>query len=221
MFPVSKHSQRQVRQHSNLRPGEGAVLDVVLQQGMSVTGNSLTGLAVNVGQAPVPDRKYVAELYSVEYVDSLVRVAFGQRKYGRQDLRNLLVVHIGSQAIIQFVDSINAITLPTYDEIAHQMKIVPAPMYKIEAEPEQTVAVAANMLLSAVSGYEAVLDLYKYSAFSLMAAQRESKLAIDPVARIDLPTAQFFGLIGEFRKLAEHLPRPESLPYPARTEIGT
>jgi hypothetical protein len=60
-------------------------------------------------------------------------------------------------------------------------------------------------MLSAVSGYEAVLDLYKCSAFSLMAAQREAKFANDPVARIDLPAAQFFGLIHEFRELAKRL----------------
>jgi len=203
--------QGQPKKPLQQRPGEGAQIDVAVQKGMSVSGQSLTGMSFDFRDAPVPDRKYVAGIYRVEFTDDEVRLLFGQRKYGAaNELRNLLVIHLSGSCVQQFLRITDEMTSPTYLEIAAVTNIKPTPMFTLDKEPENTtVELAANLMISAMSGDEAVLDLYKYSPFSILAVQHGARLALDPIVRIDLRSTLFLGLLSELRKIAPDLPQVE------------
>ncbi|AMO94917.1 hypothetical protein CFter6_2229 [Collimonas fungivorans] len=96
---------------------------------------------------------------------------------------------------------------PNFDEIVRQAGIVTIPSLRIiEEEPEQTIALTANFVATAMAGRAACMDFYSASAFAMAEMAKLQKLAVDPVVRIDLSIANLAALRDELIKLIPSFP---------------
>lgn len=185
-----------------VREGEGAALDLTVNHDVNVSGQSLSLLKIDFRTAPVPDRRYAADMCAATYLKHTVRIIFGQQRINSDNYRTLLVISMSEMAIAQFLFSVDQTKDPSFEEIAQGAGIEIEPIGNISEEPEQTVSLSANMVLIAVSGDEASMDFFKASPFSLHAAPHRGKLFLDPVVRVDLTTSALLGLIRALRVFA-------------------
>ncbi len=175
-------------------------------------GQSVFGFGLDLSTAPVPPRRYLCDAADLVEARGQVRLLLGQRKVTDPGvLRSLLVVHMVRDTIRQLVISANGMNHPTISEIIARTGAEPEEAFKVSEEPAQTVAVTANMAAIALSGEEAVIDLYHASAFSVSAAQHAKKIAVEPVVRIDLSLSIFVGLLSCARLMAMKWPKVEGL----------
>src|SRR5882724_4923678 len=85
-----------------LRPGEGATIDVIRQTLPSTDGVTAVLVSLDLGQAPVPSRRYVSDQVGIVSAESDIRLLFGQRKISGTGLRALLVIHMTPESIHMF-----------------------------------------------------------------------------------------------------------------------
>ena len=205
---MSKHQSKTTAvTHSASRPGEGYALELTRQIVPQPDGTSLSLVGLNLSSAPVPDRRYVADLATVLYQREL-KLIFAQETISLTSpaLRSMLVVHIAPNAARQFLQSLESMDSPSLDELAKRSGIEPEPLSEITNEPEQTVAFAANMVAAAVGGREACLDFYHASVFAMVNISKASKVPIDPVVRVDLRTSLLLSLRDALRELQKDFP---------------
>ncbi|MBI4190298.1 MAG: hypothetical protein HY525_07135 [Betaproteobacteria bacterium] len=192
------------------RVGEGALIEVLPRSVVKTDGTTLAVIGVNLGQAPVPDRRYVADVGTVTYANETVKMMFGQQKISSDSLRSLLVIYMSPLATRQFVESVDRMQNPSIEDIAKKLGLQREELNRIEHEPDQTVAFASNMIASAFSGRECCLDFYHASSFSMATAATSKKLAVDPVVRVDIRTSLAIALVEEMRKLEQNFPPEET-----------
>jgi len=111
------------------------------------------------------------------------------------------------------VSSMLNLQSPTVDEIMRAAKINVGSLSEISEEPDQTVAMAANVVAAAISGEEACLDFYQISSFakantfSRENSSASRKINIDPVVRIELPTSLLAALVEKLKTVSGNLPQ--------------
>lgn len=203
-MPKHHHSKQIVPASWPIREGEGVGLDVSVTHDVAVSGKTVSLMQVDFRAAPVPDRKYVAEICSVDQQQRTIRLMFGQRRIGRDELRTLIIVEMSEFSASQFLATVDQISGPTYEDILATLGQEAEPIVPITSEPDQSLAMSANMILSAVSGDEAAMDFFKASPFSIQAAPHRGKLMLDPVVRVDLRSSAMVGLIHELRRIEKH-----------------
>lgn len=187
------------------RPGEGALVDVVRTSGAA---NHVIQFSADLSMAPVPDKRYVADIVNVVQSEAArsVRVLFGQRKIVGKGLRSLLVIHMTFESVWQFLgslDNFNGETKKAFKDIER------GTLYQIEEEPEQTVALSSSIIVAGITGAEACLDMYYVSPFSIQKIQVGGKMAVDPVVRITVPTSMFLSMCEKLQDLAPAMPSDE------------
>src|SRR5204862_2691503 len=133
-------------------------------------GRTAAYMQIDFRKAPVPERHYIADACYADTERGTVRLMFGQRRIGKADLRSLLVLHMSVRATNQFLATIDQVTDPSYAEIMSLTGLVADKIEAIPEEPPQTVALSANMALSAMAGDDACLDFYQASPFAVAAA---------------------------------------------------
>jgi hypothetical protein len=159
--------------------------------------------SANLSQVPVPDRRYPADVVSIVSDEHMVRLLFGQRKIAGAGLRSLLVIHMTFDSIHQFLGSFEAVE----KKVSEMLKKLPdGKLAKIDEEPQQTVALAASIIVAGYSGAESCLDFYHTSPFSIQTVQAGGKLAVEPVVRVTLPTSTFLAMWSSLKQLAPTLP---------------
>jgi len=199
---MPKNSGAVVKGYQQIRPGEGVVLEVVRQQSPRPTGGVITA-QVNLAAAPVPERRYVSDAVSILDDDGdSVRMLFGQRRSVGSGLRSMLVIHMGFEGVTHFVASLAEVQNSTMGLATPAPKVVAKPLAVFHEEPEQTVALAANMIAMAQSGTEACLDFYYASAFTMMSMLNGGKFAVDPVVRVTLSAAYTVAIVAKMREMA-------------------
>jgi hypothetical protein len=199
---MPKAQQTSLSRSVLIRQGEGVGLDVV-QHHVQVSGQSVAEISVDASRAPVPDRKYVADFAGVDEFKGNIRLLFGQRKIGTEQLRSLIVIHLSRNGVMHLLHSMERMDSPTYEEIVEKTGIEVIALDPVPEEPQQTVSLAANVTLSAMSGDEVCLDFYRASPFSQRSAEHGGKFYIDPVVRIDLPSGMFISLMRELKQRQE------------------
>lgn len=203
---MSKHpSSSSVRQVAD-RPGEGEPVAFTRKQVVSVTGITGHAVSADMSTARVPDRHYVADIASVIRAGDSVKMLFGQKKVGGDDLRSLVVIHLPGIAITRFLKSVPEITA-NLSKFATQSNMSDTGLENLQSEPQQTVALPANMILVSVSGYEACLDYYYYSPFVMVQVSKGGKFVVDPVARVMLSASLLLAILRELQSLGDNLPR--------------
>jgi len=182
------------------RPGEGALVDVIRSSGPQ---SHVLQFAANLSLVPVPDRRYPADVVSIVADEHMVRLLFGQRKIAGAGLRSLLVIHMTFDSIHQFLGSLETVEKKTTELLR---KLPEGKLAKIDEEPQQTVALAASIIVAGYSGAESCLDFYHTSPFSIQTVQAGGKLALEPVVRITLPTSTFLAMWSSLKQLGPTLP---------------
>lgn len=187
------------------RPGEGAILATHRQQSVNVDGTTGIALAIDMSSAPVPERRYVADVASVVRVADSVRLIFGQSRVGNNELRSLVVIHMPSLGIHQFLSSADEIKAAMVG-FAKKFRLSVGQLTQIQVEPLQTVALAATIIMASVSGREACMDFYYSSPYIAYQVIRGGKFAVDPVARVMLPMNLLLAICNQLEAIKDDLP---------------
>lgn len=187
------------------RIGEGPLIDVHLQQSVQADGQTTSSLGIDLARAPVPDRRYVADVVSVIHGSHVIKLLFGQEKVS-SGLRSLIVIHMAPFAVNAFVFAILGMKNSAVDDALATSHIDAGLLSKITDEPEQTVAMTASVAAAAVSGPEACVDFYQISPFSRMNVVASKKINVDPVVRVDLSTSLLVALVGKLKEISSNFP---------------
>lgn len=163
-----------------------------LREDPSTESNAVT-LNLNMSEAPIPERRYVADVCMLKTGEDGVRFVFGQRDLEDQGLDSALVVRMNPQAARDLSDSLNSMTEPTLEQIMEVMRIKGSPLLSAAGKPRQMVSLMSNICSVAVSGYEVCMDFYHASAFAFRVTTGQ-KLDVEPVVRVDIPTSLFSSL---------------------------
>ena len=199
--------------HIISRPGEGIGIDVIRQIVPQADGGSIQLAGFDLRSAPVPDRRYTADLAGMLYKNETVKFIFAQETISQiaGTLRSMLIVHMAATAARQFLRSFIDMDSPNLDDLVKISGIEPEPLFKVEVEPEQTIALAANMVAVAIGDREVCLDFYHASAFAIANLSTASKIPVDPVVRVDLRTSLLLSLRKAIQDLEHSFP-PDAIP---------
>jgi hypothetical protein len=181
---MSRHKKQPTRMAAFIRPGEGHAVEIVRRVTPRPDGAAALEIGLDLGNAPVPERRYTADIVSVKYSGESLKWMFGQEKIGG-GLRSLVIVCMTPEAISQFLATCTQFT-PSLRQYVESQQLSRTKLVSIDREPEQTVEMSANMVAAAHVGREACMDFYHASPRSFRdAMQSESTaIAIEPVVRI-------------------------------------
>lgn len=168
-------------------------------------------LGLDMGSAPVPSKRYAADVCDATLCDGDLRLVFAQRSLESGVFESALVIKLNPMAAQQFIGSLAEMNGPTVQEIARRVGETVRPLERV-AVAKQMVSVVANFVTVAVAGFEACLDFYHASAFAMRAvdAQTKSQLELEPVVRVDLRTGALMAVTDELGRLESQLPRPST-----------
>jgi len=190
------------------RPGEGAVVEVARRQVSKPDGSTGLELGIDLSLAPVPERRYVADVAGLTYEDDVLQMFFGQRKITKAGtLRSLIVIQMTSTASRQFIKTLVGFE-PGFRKWLNENGIG-RQLTSIEEEPEQTVTLFANMIGLAFAGREACLDYYHASPFSLHQVQQNKKMAVEPVVRVILASGLLLPMIDKLHDFETMFPKEQ------------
>lgn len=181
------------------RPGEGFQLDTERRHIVGVDGRTSVRVAFRLSDAPAPDRRYLADVFGLVPSVGGYRLLFGQERIGAGGLRSLVVIDMTHDAVDRFMRTTGTLGSPGEDFLKYDRSLDKSTA--IGVEPEQTVALKANVVLAAYSGGEACLDFYQVSPFSAHAANNGAKISLSPIVRIELRSGQLLGLLSELEAL--------------------
>lgn len=203
MSNVRKRSHENRLPQPPKRPGDHYYVAVDFYDRVSTSGETAAELGVALAAAPVPERKYVADVCYLSDSITGAKIVFGQQAFpATERLRSAVVVKMSRRGVGFLLRSIDAVTDPSYAQIAEKLRLKPIPVSELTAEPEQVVMLAANAAVSAMSGEEASVDFLQMSPFAMVSARRGAReIPVDPVVRIDLSSETFLGLIEALRAL--------------------
>ena len=191
--------------HRLNKPGEGASLVVSREHSVDVKGATGVLLTIDFTSAPVPDRRYAADIAAVERVNDMVNIIFGQTKVGG-GFRSLLIINMSASAVHQFLRSLADI-LPTIREYAKRISLAKVDLTEVGQEPNQTVALTANLVAASQSGREACLDFYYSSPWVMMQVKKGGEFAAEPIVRITLTTGLLLAISTKLESVGAELPR--------------
>src|SRR5882672_8358399 len=84
---------------SHKRPGDHFYMAVDAQHHVSTSGETALLLGLSLGMAPVPERKYVADVCHVSQSDTGIKLIFGQEKFSQNQLRSAVVIKMSRRGI--------------------------------------------------------------------------------------------------------------------------
>jgi len=187
------------------REGEGVLVDLIIKATKDLDGGEgqVVTYEADITSAPVPHKRYSADVWSVVFRRNAVKILFAQERHTGDGVRNLLIIDMLPFAVHQFITNADASTFAMKDG---KPVMAPESATPIDIEPADTVAFAANFVVAANAGHECCFDFYHASPFSKSAAPKMGKLAIDPIVRVDMRTSMSIGLIEELRRVTSKLP---------------
>lgn len=177
---------------------------------LTVDGTSAVQFGFKLNEAPAPDRRYVADVYGITPMTGGFKLLFAQEKIGSAAMRSLLVVQMHTDAIRRFVESTADLPGPRPEFVSADPKLdLPT---VITEEPEQTLAVSANVVAVALSNGESCMDFYQISPFASHAVHNGGELQMSQVVRIEWRTGQLFGFLAALERLGFQRRRTEVMP---------
>ncbi|MCA3051232.1 MAG: hypothetical protein ING60_16105 [Rhodocyclaceae bacterium] len=196
-----------IAQPSNPR-NEGYALYVRQTDFKQSTGDAESKIfGLDFSEAPVPARRYAAEVASLEFEGFDWRFIFGQKSLDGEGLESALVLRMNPTAGLQFVNVLSDMNGPSLDVVVTAIGITPEKLATFKTRPHQMANVVANFAAVAVSGYETCIDFYQASAFAMQKLAKNSKaLEVEPVVRIDIRTSLFAALADKMKQIAAEMP---------------
>jgi hypothetical protein len=187
------------------RAGEGVSVGFVRSQTVNTDGTAVANLEINLGSAPVPDRRYVSDVASVVGSGDRINLIFGQAKLSGGGYRSLLIVQMSTTFLHQMREG-SAPMLASLEKHLNHHRIPKAALASILEEPSQTVAIAANLLTAGYTGAEACMDFYYVSPFSVQIANAGGPFLADPVVRVTLPSSILASIIEKMDVVMKSIP---------------
>lgn len=172
---------------------------------MLPNGQTVMSLSLDFTTAPVPDRKYVADVAWVVQATDSIKLLFGQNKVS-SGLRSLLVINISPESAKVFINAIDLVQKPSFREIAELTQLAIPQLIEITEEPEQTIAFKANIISGSVSGHDACIDFYYISPISMRNLATMDKAGIDAVVRVDIQVNLFVAFIEQLKVVSQNYP---------------
>jgi hypothetical protein len=171
------------------------------------SGKAVEQLAITVRDMRAPERRYSAESAFVHFNGTdAVYFIFVQEKLDGS-ARSMLSVKTYCDAARQFHETLGPLRpyMEKYLALGAKVSVMP------KAEPEQTLAVAANLIQAAFTGFEAEMRFYYVSPYALHTSNQNSssQVAIDPVVQVDFPMTMLVALIKHLDQIVVTLPRTE------------
>lgn len=182
-----------------MRPGEGTIIQLSPNTANAGPPGSFQ---VDVASAPVPERRFAADVYGVVRNRSVIKLYFGQCPIPGAELEALLVINMNCFAVANSITAVDAMKAPNLKEIAELEKLLAAPPISVKTVPKQTATMTATITLAAIAGQDASVDFFKSSPFAMASAKDSGMLAVEPVVRVDMPSELFIGLIEQMRILS-------------------
>lgn len=161
---------------------------------------------LDISAAPVPQRRYAAEISDLRLQNGDLIFLFGQLFPDTDEVDSILSIRMNPIAGIQLLESIEGMKKPGLDGIAKSMRIEGRPLTKKFSKSAQMAKVVANLAAIAVSGFETCIDFYHASAFSMRQAATTKQLAVEPIVRVDIQTSVFISLVAELKTIRSTLP---------------
>lgn len=191
--------------------GQSVALAVVQIDKNRADGVDAVKYGIDLMQAPVPPRRYAAELASARVLDNELRFLFAMRTVSGDALESVLIVRFNPDAARSLIRSIKEMEKPTIAEILNTMgakKESPQDISKNPQNPGNVANMIANFAAIAVSGYETAIDFYHASAFAMRSMAETKSLDMDPKVRVDIRTSLFAGLMDQAERLIGELSQP-------------
>ncbi len=167
-------------------------------------GTSQIVASLQPSELLVPDRRYTADVASVNMARGAIRLLFGQVGLSGE-LRSLLIVGMYPENIRAFLEMCKEF-IPSLVNFLSRNDMSLEPLETFENEPAQTVSLAASVIASAYAGSGGVLDFYHISPMSLHKLTRRDEVAVDPIVRVDVATSLLASLILRLAELGTTLP---------------
>jgi hypothetical protein len=186
------------------RPGEGVLVDLKV---VSVNGDTTTSV-FDLGSLPAPGRQFTADAAGVSMSPALISLLFAQSQPIGEGVLSLLVVQMSFESINQWLSQINSEfrkkieSLPTYAKLGK--------LTNFSQKAEQTVFLPASIAFIGYTGGFGAIDFYHSSPFAVGQMALTHKIAVDPVARVHLPTGVLIAIIDRLEALAKSFPNLEA-----------
>lgn len=163
-------------------------------------------LSLNLQELEPPQRVYSAELCSVICRSDEVYFVFAQRCLLGSGLESAISLRMHGFYALQFLKSIESLD-PKINEISEQTNTTSHSVEEITQNPLHLAKMSANIVRSAVSGYDACCDFYQLNASNVAKALGKSeKMNLLPIARVEMRTALFLGMYEELVRLKSTFP---------------
>ena len=198
-------THRKLDLHSSINQHSSASLGLKRRVEMQTNGQTFVSFSFDADTAPTPDRKYLADIASIVCGVRSIKLLFAQEKVSG-GLRNLLVVEISPGAASTFIKSTNEVKNPTFKEVAELNQLPIPELSVIIQEPEQTVALKANIISCAVSGHDACIDFYYISAVAMRKLATTDKVNMDAVVRVDMDSNLFLAVLEQLESSILNFP---------------
>lgn len=190
-----------------IRDGEGVLVATTRRMVPRPDGTTSFEMSVDMGEAPVPERRYVADIASVNYRDGTIYLVFGQRKLVGSRLRTMVVLTMSSLGVLNFLKACESIAPEVLKKfVSPDLVLKPN---DFEEEPSQVVDLAANIIVAAFCGREACFDFYFVSPYVLGQLAQSGKFAVDPVVRVILQSGLASAIVESLEALKEQFPQDE------------
>lgn len=173
--------------------GEGDLVEANITSSQLQENTEKHDFNVNLIKASAPSRKFVADGFNVVAGVRLVRLLFIQTKIDGVTPRALLDIHVSRHAAIEFLGG-------TLMGMPDTMTDMPVP-FELSNEPDQTVALQANLFRASVGPQGACLDCFYASPFSMQAMKENKGIYMEGVVRVQFPDSVFISLVSHLKSL--------------------
>lgn len=169
-------------------------------------GSTTTEYNLDLDQMPIPERRYVADVAWVDHRDDFIRFIFGQRALSGEKLRSVVIVNLYPEPIRNMLGR-SAEFVANIAEFLKRNEMAVSDPGPLPEEPNQTVALTANVMSLTFVGREAEWDFFHLPPSGVRKIDERSDVVMDPVVRIDLATRLVAGILQALERLLPSLPQ--------------
>jgi hypothetical protein len=206
---MSKQQKKLKRMSALIRVGDGVAIEIVRKAAPRPDGTTALEIGLDLSDAPVPDRRYLADVASVKLVEDSLHLLFGQRTIGGKSLRSLVILVLTVEGVKNFLKTCTEFG-PKLHTYLDRISAAKAQLSQIEEEPEQTVAMPVSIIAASHVERDACIDFYHASPSAIRSVLQHGDanvIGIDPVVRIQLSTRLLAAVVDGIEDARKSLPQ--------------
>jgi hypothetical protein len=187
------------------RIGEGQ--PVQLHRITKTSDNKTVSFGADFSTAPVPTRRYAADVCDIKVHRNDVIMVFGQESGFEGDLDSVLQLRMNPTCVKDFVESLKVMGASTFGENIDNLNTGAEPLTEIKVKPVRFAKAQVSYVSVAMSGFDTCMDFYSASPFAMVHMQNSGQLFVEPIARVDIHTALFVSFVAKLREVVKDLPQ--------------